>query len=75
MCTDSKNVTNFLYLVLHLARKVTSGYSVRSWSHYSELVLMCSGRANPGTILLGLLISPNYFNQCVADTLSQDKNE
>ena len=25
---------------------------------------MCSRRANPGTILLGLLISANYFYQC-----------
>ena len=31
---------------------------------------MCSGRANPGTMLLGLLIWPNYFYQCTSVTLS-----
>ena len=64
--TDRKNVTDFLYLVLHLAHKVASSYSVRFWSQYLELALMCSQRANPRTMLLGLLIWPNYFYQCIS---------
>ena len=43
---------------------VTSGYSVWFWSQYLELALMCFRRANPRTMLLGLLIWPNYFYQC-----------
>ena len=40
------------------------GYSVRFWSQYLELASMCFRRANPRTMLLGLLIWPNHFYQC-----------
>ena len=37
----------------------------KSWSQYLELALMCFWRSNPGTMLLGLLIWPNHFYQCM----------
>ena len=62
--TDRKNVTDFLYLVLHLARKVTCYFQL--FSLVLVLVLRSSiRRANPGTMLLGLLIWPNHFYQCM----------
>ena len=77
-----KNVTNFLYLVLYLARKVTCYFQLFSLVLVSvlkdwfikirtrtvvkslELAIMCSRKANQRTMLLRLLIWPNYFYQC-----------